>query len=345
MIHKVYDPRLASACFFRTAVSWPNHKVLLQITERCNFRCAHCFVDSTVKGSEMSLDFITAKVIPNFLKSNVSKVTLTGGEPLYHPDVKAIISSLCDAKISVSICTNASLIDDNFLDFVSDYPDVHFNVSLDGLYFESHGKFRGNLSRTIYDAIINNIEKLGCRNLLNGILATPNLYATIDEYDKLCHFAKKVGARYVLMNPLSPFGRGHETQTLAYSKEMMIALRNTTEYHNSNTFEVVYIRFPNDRGLEVSGCPLGSFPYVFTNGNVVICPYIVFASENDDNSYSAEQFSLYNIGLEDACMHEAINRFRLPNGEIICHEDLNGKGCCAIKVSKNLPLNSNDTIQ
>lgn len=345
MIHKIYNSQLASACFFRTSVSLPNYKVLLQITEQCNFRCLHCFVDSTVKGAEMPLDFIMEKVIPNFVKSNVAKVTLTGGEPLSHPDVNSIISSLCDVGISVGICTNASLLDDDFLNFVVSCQNVHFNVSLDGLYFESHGKFRGNLSREVYETIINNIEKLGSKNLLNGILTTPNSYATIDEYDQLCRFAKKVGARYVLMNPLSPFGRGHETQSLAYSREMMISLRNITKYHNSNTFEVVFIRFPNDKGLEVSGCPLGSFPYVFTNGNVVICPYIVFASENDDNLYLSNNFTIYNIGLEDISIQDAINRFRLPNGEIVNLEDLEAKGCCAIKVSKNLPLDSIDNLQ
>lgn len=335
---------MASACFFRSTVNLPYHKVLLQITERCNFRCSHCFVSSTVKGAEMSLDFITQKVIPNFVKSNVTKVTLTGGEPLYHQNVKSIIYELCRVGISVGICTNASLINEGFLDFAVSCENIHFNVSLDGLYFESHGKFRGNLSRSVYEVIISNIEKLGKRNLLNGILTTPNTYATIDEYSQLCRFAKNAGAHYVLMNPLSPFGRGHETQSLAYSKDMMIKLKNATQCFNNNTFEVVFIRFPNDKGLEVSGCPLGSFPYIFTNGDVVVCPYIVFASNNDDNSYTSDQFKLYNIGLEDVDLGDAISKFKLPDGEFINHEKLKAKGCCAIKVSKNLQLNSIDDL-
>jgi MoaA/NifB/PqqE/SkfB family radical SAM enzyme len=34
----------ASSCYFRTTVDTPYRKALVQITERCNLRCAHCFV-------------------------------------------------------------------------------------------------------------------------------------------------------------------------------------------------------------------------------------------------------------------------------------------------------------
>lgn len=344
MIKRIYNPSLASACFFRTSVYPPNYKVLLQITERCNFKCSHCFVDSTISGNEMSLVQITDKVIPNLISSNVTKVTLTGGEPLVHKDILGIVSALCDSNIAVSICTNGSLINDSFLKFISAYTNVHFNISLDGLEYESHGRFRGNLDYITYNRIIENIKKIGNLNLLNGILTTPNKFATINEYDKLCGFAHKAGAKYILMNPLSPFGRGQETQSLAYSRDKMIALRNRTLHNNVDGFEVVYIRFPNENGLQLGGCPLGSFPYIFTNGDVVICPYMTFASENDDNGYNAEQFILYNVIRDNITIQEAIEKYTLPDGMKISSEILNEKGCCAIKIANNQPLDDYDDL-
>jgi hypothetical protein len=36
----------ASSCYFRTSVGGDGRKALIQITERCNLHCAHCFVSS-----------------------------------------------------------------------------------------------------------------------------------------------------------------------------------------------------------------------------------------------------------------------------------------------------------
>ena len=343
MINKVYNPNQASACFFRSSVYPPNYKVLLQITERCNFKCAHCFVNSTNSGNEMSIRHIRDKVIPNLVKSNVIKVTLTGGEPLVHKDIIDIITALCDYNIAVSICTNGSLISESLLNAISEYDNIHFNISMDGLEYESHGRFRGDLDRFTFDKVIENAKLLGHLNLLNGILTTPNKFAEIDEYDRLCDFARNIGAKYILMNPLSPFGRGCLTQPLAYSSEDMIMLRNQTRRYNTPDFEVVFIRFPNDE-LPLSGCPLGSFPYIFTNGDVVICPYLAFASETDDSGYSPKDFVLYNVITDDLTISESIKSYTFPNGARIDLKGLEGKGCCANKIAQHQPLDGFDYL-
>lgn len=36
----------ANSCYFRTSVGGDGRKGLIQITERCNLHCAHCFVTS-----------------------------------------------------------------------------------------------------------------------------------------------------------------------------------------------------------------------------------------------------------------------------------------------------------
>ena len=217
MVDWIYDDKCASACFFRSSVQPPKRKMMLQITQKCNLHCAHCFANASGTGTEMSLELIQNKILPQLLKNQVVKITLTGGEPLCNPQIKDIVQLLLDNHIGVSICTNATLIDTAWIAYLSKYENVHFNVSLDGMRLESHGRFRGNLSIEMFDKIISTITTLGHYKLLNGILTTPNTYATIDEYIDLCCFAKKVGAHYVLMNPLSPFGRGVKTQQLAYT--------------------------------------------------------------------------------------------------------------------------------
>lgn len=342
MIKRIYNTDFASACFFRTTVQPPHKKIMIQITEKCNLKCAHCFVDAGKSMNEMPFESIKNIIIPKLIENQVTKVTLTGGEPLVHRKIKDIIHSLLEKNISVSICTNGVLLNPKFISEFLNFDNIHFNVSLDGFNTKSHGKFRGNISSYTFNKIIDNICMLGNLKLLNGILVTPNNYASIEEYVELCEFAKRIGSKYVLMNPLSPFGRGTKTQLLSYTNEKMIELRNRTMPLNSENFEIVYIRFPNTNSLPLAQCSMGDIPYIFCNGDVAICPYMVFAAQSESNDYLPTDFILGNI-FNDINISNAIKnyqgysktKFKINRKD--CTENC-GNGCQAIKISKNLPL-------
>lgn len=44
----------------------------------------------------MSLELIQNKILPQLLKNQVVKITLTGGEPLCNPQIKDIVQLLLD---------------------------------------------------------------------------------------------------------------------------------------------------------------------------------------------------------------------------------------------------------
>jgi len=46
----------ASACYFRSTAAAGERKALVQITERCNLHCAHCFVSAGREGLDMNLE-------------------------------------------------------------------------------------------------------------------------------------------------------------------------------------------------------------------------------------------------------------------------------------------------
>lgn len=56
--------------FFESTVQKPNMKVLLQITERCNLKCKHCFVSSLPEGHDLSFEKIKNVILPK-LKSQM----------------------------------------------------------------------------------------------------------------------------------------------------------------------------------------------------------------------------------------------------------------------------------
>ena len=69
-------------------------QLFLEVTSRCNMRCAHCGSSCTGTGSELSLDQIR-QVLQEFCNdAEYSRqkpfVILTGGEPMMRSDLKQI---------------------------------------------------------------------------------------------------------------------------------------------------------------------------------------------------------------------------------------------------------------
>ena len=101
----------------------------------------------------------------------------------------------------------------------------------------------------------------------------------------LCEFAVEVGAEYVLMNPLSSFGRGVRSQgRLAADGQKMRAIEVVTEHFQERGLDLAYIRFPND-DKPLGGCDIGKLIYVFADGQLAVCPYIVFAARTPQSRY------------------------------------------------------------
>jgi MoaA/NifB/PqqE/SkfB family radical SAM enzyme len=346
LVKKLYDPNYAATCFFRSALYPPNLKVIIQVTERCNMRCKHCFISATGKGSDLSSEKFEFYIIKKLIKANVKKVTLTGGEPLLNESLIDIIGMLNKEDISTGICTNATLITEELLRKLSAF-NVHINVSLDGMFHTSHGKFRGISDQNTSKKILENIQLIGKYNMLKGVLTTPNKLTSSDEYASIYNFAIESGAKYFLMNQLSPLGRGAHALDMIVSNNELNEIKRKLNKHieersTPSEMEVVYIRFPNTDSKPIPKCQAGSIPYVFTNGDIAICPYIYFAAENSDNHYSVADFIIGNI-FDEMDITKSLEKYRNEH-EFCCCNGKGSVGCVAMKVSKDLSLSANDVL-
>jgi radical SAM protein with 4Fe4S-binding SPASM domain len=282
----------ASSCYFRTSIGGDGRKALVQITERCNLHCAHCFVSSTQVGADLDVAVFTERVLPRLLAARVKRITLTGGEPFVHPDVLQFCTTVRAAGLPIGVCTNATQTSDEQIAALAELGGVHINVSFDGFRADSHGKFRGN--RSSFDTTVATTRKFAAAGLLQGLLSTPNALTDPVEFADLCAFAVEIGAEYVLMNPLSSFGRGVKSQgRLAAPEQVMRAIRAVTERF-AEQLDVVQIRFPND-SLPLGGCDAGKLIYVYTDGQVAVCPYLVFAARTPASRYADSDFFVGNV--------------------------------------------------
>jgi radical SAM protein with 4Fe4S-binding SPASM domain len=330
----------ALSCYFRTTAAGNSRKALVQIDERCNLHCAHCFVSATHLGQTMSYDDIVEKVIPRLAACQVDRVTLTGGEPTIHPEFLDVVRAFRSARMEVGVCTNATTMNEEQIAELTEIGGVHCNVSLDGFRPESHGRFRGD--RDSFHTTITTVKALAKAGLLQGLLCTPNSLAEDIEYRRLCQFAVEHGAEYVLLNPLSSMGRGVKArQALAATEERMLRIHRMIDSFDGPDLDVVRIRFPNTGGKPLAGCEAGRIIYVFTPGEVTVCPYLVFAAKTPQSQHNPDEFIVGNI-LTDLDIADRLDAYsaaeRLEMGaNPTCRScdiaDSCGKGCPAAVIA------------
>ncbi|MEU6486103.1 radical SAM protein [Streptomyces sp. NPDC046887] len=204
----------AVSCYFRTSVDHPARKALVQICEPCNARCVHCFVVATERGTYMAMEDIRDKLVPQLAAARVTKATITGGEPMMHPDLLEIVALFRAAGMSVGVCTNGTMCSDEMVAALAEW-GVHMNVSLDGFAPESHDTFR--MLEGCFAETVDTMKRFARVGILQGLLCTPNNLAEDREYRELVEFAREYGATDVLMNPLGRMGRGHRRRRRASS--------------------------------------------------------------------------------------------------------------------------------
>lgn len=340
----------ASSCYFRTSVAGDGRKALIQITERCNLHCAHCFVSSGDYGVHMGLDDVVERVLPRLVRARVRRMTLTGGEPFAHPDLVAICRAAVELGLPVGVCTNATLATDEQITALARLGGVHVNVSFDGFSPDSHGLFRGN--RSSFDVTAATTRKFAEAGLLQGLLSTPNTLTRPDEFADLCAFAIEVGAEYVLMNPLSPFGRGVKSHhPLAAPADTMRAIRATTERFRVDGLDLAHIRFPNN-DQPLGSCDAGNIIYVFADGATAVCPYLVFAARTPQSRHTDTEFLVGNIltgdiaaALDDYNFHSRYQVGANPTCRGCAMAQDCGKGCPAAVIAQGESIGAVDTEQ
>ena len=59
----------------------------------------------------------------------------------------------------------------------------------------------------------------------------------------------------------------------------------------------MHIRFPSTDGQPLAGCEAGTIIYVFTAGEVTVCPYLVFAARTPQSQHDPGEFIVGNEPL------------------------------------------------
>lgn len=184
-------------------------------------------------------------------------------------------------------------------------------------------------------------------------MCTPNNLAEDEEYAQLCAFARDQGAKYVLMNPLGEMGRGaNSSRKLRRPDDHMRHIRELTMPFADEGVEMVHIRFPND-SKPLAGCEAGTIIYVFTKGEVAVCPYLVFAARTKVSQHPDSDFIVGNMWTDNDVaarldayrFHERWELGTNPTCGSCSMSSSCGKGCPAAVVAAGHRIGAVDTEQ
>ena len=150
----------------------------ISLTDNCNLRCFYCMPDekySFAPASKLMQPDEIETLAKLFVAQGVTKIRLTGGEPLVRKDAAAIIEKLGKLDVKLAITTNGIRIDE-LLPQMVDAGFSQINISLDTL---QANRFLKITHRDYFNRVRSNIDLL----LMNNIVPKINVVVMKDLND------------------------------------------------------------------------------------------------------------------------------------------------------------------
>lgn len=164
--------------------------IIIEITQKCNERCVHCYIPHENKNSIMSdKDFYAIVDMCGGIET-ILNVRITGGECMSHPSFKNYIRYVKEKGFALTLLTNLTLLDDETIYILKEGTLSQVQVSMFSVNPEIHDRITavpGSLEKTM-----KNIEKLKAAGVPVSI-ATQAMEINKDSIERLYEYTIKHG--------------------------------------------------------------------------------------------------------------------------------------------------------
>jgi radical SAM protein with 4Fe4S-binding SPASM domain len=186
----------------------PPRLVFWETTAGCNLACIHCR-RVTVADQLLPQDLSTQesmKLIDQIAAFSKPIFVLSGGEPLFRPDIFDIARYAADAGLIVALATNGTLIDAGIAGKIKDAGIRRVSVSFDGADAATHDIFRGKGAFDLAIAGMAHLRQASVPYQINTTVARHNAH----QMPETLALAKGLGAVALHLFLLVPVGCGVE---------------------------------------------------------------------------------------------------------------------------------------
>jgi len=186
--------------------------VSIELTYNCNFSCKHCYISSSPKRDEFWKTDELMSILKELNHLGVSRIELTGGDPLTHPDFISIVKYCADNFTSVSVITNGYLLNEEHIKCFRMYKDkLAFQVDL-------HGDNSGYIDWFCgQDGAFENAKKAIKMLSENGFKVQSAMNITplnMSQILSATDLAKELGANSMIVATVLPIGRGQDPEII-----------------------------------------------------------------------------------------------------------------------------------
>ncbi len=180
--------------------------VFWETTKACNLRCQHC---RAVPEAERAANELTTaegiRLIDQIAEVTRPVLILSGGEPLYRPDIFDLAAHGRDRGFRMALATNGTLVDAAVARRIRAAGFSRIAVSLDGAIADTHDRFRrlpGSHARALQG--LRHLREEGLSVQINSTIARHN----VSELPALLELAMAIGADALHIFMLVPVGCG-----------------------------------------------------------------------------------------------------------------------------------------
>ena len=221
----------------------------ISVTDRCNLRCLYCMPDGIEKKlhDDILRDEEIIKVVEESVKIGISKIRITGGEPLVRRGIYNLIKKISDIEgiKEITITTNATLLIGN-VKKLKEAGISRVNFSLDTLDDEKF-KFITNSQITLdYEALIEElIENKLLPIKINAVLLRGFNDNEIDDFINLADKYDLI-IRLIELMPIGHLSFDYEKYFI--SKDEVLKSYQKLIFHRKNSI-AEYYKVAGKKGL------------------------------------------------------------------------------------------------
>lgn len=236
ILNRMYDIGVINDCVDNTynpfceITDLTGVRLFIQLTNRCNLKCRHCYADS--RNIDECDDYFnydkSKKIINEAVENGISKIDFTGGEVFIKNFFIDLLEYIEYKPVQYDIFTNFTLIDYKLSVRIKKLHGLNRLItSLDYFDADKHNKFRG--SKNAYERTMQTIEYFNDikeRIIINTIVMNDNHNDVVD----ILEYFRGIGIK-VQLDVLSNSGRAKDIDNNI--NDDVVFIKDLLKYYNN----------------------------------------------------------------------------------------------------------------
>lgn len=283
LVQEKTEPRQGAPNALRT--------IYLFLTRKCNLACQHCYIEGVGPARDKDFELpAIKKIIERALPHGLTKVKVSGGEPLVRDDAISILEYLNSLDLELVLETNGTLFANDTIARLKQLRKFTVFISLDDADAIAHDRFRGVAGA--YDKTVKVLKELGATEI-NSVVTTTANRSNYSELPSLVNMVLSWGIKQhrTLLN-IHPVGNARANLdnaiTIDEAEELIASLVGSPHFESGRSYLTLPPALtPVERLGDLHSCGWGTNVMgVLSTGEISMCS----ASYDDPNMIAGNAF-------------------------------------------------------